>query len=256
MSDLKISDEKKILLKSIISIQDDNEIIKDDFKNINKKNENDFEFFIDFETSENINELNTTYPKMKYNNYIYLIGIGWIQNKKWNYKYFISDNLSLESEKKLVNEWISFIKNKILINNKKNIILYHWGHAEKNLINLYIEKHNILEKELHILNSLNWKDLCLITKKNKIRIKGSLNYGLKNIANSLYKNNLIETKWPDDNIDGMHALIEGYNANNLVSDTVKMEDNLKNIIPYNEVDCKVLYEIIELYRQYKTNFIK
>ena len=55
----------------------------------------------------------------------------------------------------------------------------------------------------------------------------------------------------------MHALIEGYNANNLVSDTVKMEDNLKNIIPYNnEVDCKVLYEIIELYRQYKTIFIK
>ena len=127
VSDLKISDEKKNIMKIDYINSNDNEIIKGDFNNINKKNENDFEFFIDFETSENINELNTTYPKMKYNNYIYLIGIGWIQNKKWNYKYFISDNLSLESEKKLVNEWILFIQNKILINNSKKILFYIIG---------------------------------------------------------------------------------------------------------------------------------
>jgi hypothetical protein len=68
----------------------------------------------------------------------------------------------------------------------------------------------------------------------------------------MYKNNMIKTCWHNNEsikcTNGQDALLLGinlYKENNIVR-----EDNniLKVIRDYNEVDCKVLFEIIEYLR--------
>ena len=64
----------------------------------------------------------------------------------------------------------------------------------------------------------------------------------------MYNNNLIKTSWDESNKcdNGLNAMIlanEIYEKN----DNVQLTDML-DIVNYNEVDCKVLYEIITYLR--------
>ena len=88
--------------------------------------------------------------------------------------------------------------------------------------------------------NINFYDLYKFFKDNEIVVKGSFNYGLKSIANALYKHNLIKTNWIGD-MDGLQASLYGW-LELTEGDTSKIEDT----IYYNEVDCKVLYEIYKL----------
>ena len=86
----------------------------------------------------------------------------------------------------------------------------------------------------------NWFDLCKFTKENNITFKDSLNYSLKNIIKSLHNNKLINLTWPNDDINGMEALIKGYNAHKMTRDGYIFDENLDEIVSYNEIDCKSL----------------
>ena len=84
-------------------------------------------------------------------------------------------------------------------------------------------------------------------------IKGCLNYGLKDVAKTFYKYGYIHTIWDEngDCVDGADAAIGAYKVD---KETRKKnlpfnQDPLaKDIIKYNEIDCKVLMEIIEYLR--------
>ena len=103
-------------------------------------------------------------------------------------------------------------------------------------------------------------DLHKIFISEPIFIKGVLNYSLKNIAKALYNYKIISSCWnlnsPCSN--GLSAMILAnkiYNQQKMLQiDTIskspavlyKMlfnEPIMKDIIYYNEIDCKVLYEI-------------
>ena len=81
-------------------------------------------------------------------------------------------------------------------------------------------------------------------------MKGALNYSLKTIAKALYNNKLINTIWNNDTCsNGLNAMIL---ANNLYNDNINnIKDNkvMKEIIRYNEIDCKVLYDIHNLIKK-------
>ena len=92
-----------------------------------------------------------------------------------------------------------------------------------------------------------------IFKENLILIKNCYNFSLKNIANEMYKNNFIKTIWDDNDIsNGLDAMYMGWEIyqNN---DNVKNSTVMKNIIKYNEIDCKVVYEIVNYLRNYLNN---
>ena len=156
---------------------------------------------------------------------------------------------------------------------KKKARFYHWGNAEVSLYNNFKDRHRLSKGRVDITNTsyqhkhikfnndqYDFYDLHKIFISEPIFIKGVLNYSLKNIAKALYNYKIISSCWnlnsPCSN--GLSAMILAnkiYNQQKMLQiDTIskspavlyKMlfnEPIMKDIIYYNEIDCKVLYEI-------------
>jgi hypothetical protein len=190
------------------------------------------EFYIDYETIINDN-----------NTYIFMIGVGYNDNG-WKFKNFSLSELSDNEFRIMINNFWIFIKETMNDKNKINSRFIHWTKAEPSQYYKCVDK--------FMLPNKNFIDLFEVFKKEPIVIKGAFGFSLKDIANAMYKNNMIKTCWPiNESIkcaNGQDALLLGinlYKENNIVR-----EDNniLKVIRDYNEVDCKVLFEIIEYLR--------
>uniref|UniRef100_A0A6C0ECR0 Uncharacterized protein n=1 Tax=viral metagenome TaxID=1070528 RepID=A0A6C0ECR0_9ZZZZ len=220
---------------------------------INPKS-NEMEFYLDFET------LNSNFGSIikdgiiSYDNnqYIFMIGVGFAIKNKWIFKTFIMNNKSNLEETNMFSKFNTYI-NKILKDNKKKVAkFYHWSSAEPIAYNNFKNRNiNFKINDSHYL----FYDLNKVFISEPIVIKGALNFSLKTIAKALYNNKLINSSWnlnsPCSN--GLSALILANklydDINNLEAHIGKNKENIfkqpimKDIIYYNEIDCKVMWEI-------------
>ena len=250
---------KKIgpILDKIIKInQSDKSIIKPSVIKNNEMNwqlETELDFFIDFETVNGcfIHEPTNIYDNRSESNIIFLIGVGYLENGLWKYKSFSMDKLLIENEKGILDEWMKFIdsyRNKSNKSNKSNkfngyVKFFHWGNAEATSINIANKRHQYRWSAW--LKNIVWIDLCKIFQNEPIVIKGSLKFKLKDIAKSMYHNGLIKTTWNLSEInDGLSAMVDAIDYYNHPENNKKMEQIKK----YNEIDCKVIWEIVEYLR--------
>ena len=237
---LGIKGKNSIIIDKIINFHKNSKKIINIDKNIpnikNWQDKNKLSFYVDFETfNGNFTEI------------IFMIGLGWEFNNNWYYKNYIINNISYEEEKYIFNEFINNIDNISRKYNEINPNIYHWSKAEPILFNKMNKRNN------NIFKNINWFDFLDIFKENLILIKNCYNFSLKNIANEMYKNNFIKTIWDDNDIsNGLDAMYMGWEIyqNN---DNVKNSTVMKNIIKYNEIDCKVVYEIVNYLRNYLNN---
>ena len=167
-----------------------------------------------------------------------MIGLGWEINNEWNYKNYTIKNLSDEEEKKNIQLFLTDIKNITEENNTIKPNIYHWSPAEKIIFNKMNKKYNYMFEEP------NWFDFMNVFKENLILIKNCYNFSLKNIAREMYNNNYISTTWDNNICDGLDAMFLAWKEYNNIDNN----DNMKNIIKYNEVDCKVIWEIVNYLR--------
>ena len=130
------------------------------------------------------------------------------------------------------------------IKNDEIIYIYHWGHAEMNYFNYIYKNYPFLKfPKIELINILDY------FRTEPIIINGIFNFGLKSIGSALYKHNLIQTTW-NKNDNGLETMInfkekcKNHNKNIPLKRYIEIQD----IIDYNHIDCKVLYEIIELLR--------
>jgi hypothetical protein len=121
---------------------------------------------------------------------------------------------------------------------KKESVFIHWTHAEPAFYSKTCEKLNLKEKI--------FLDLYKVFINEPIVIKSALNYSLKTIAKAMYDNGLIKTLWDSDSTcsNGLDVL---YLANQHYFYGVNDYD-FSDIIHYNEIDCKVLCEILQYLR--------
>ncbi len=201
---------------------------------------NTLEFYIDYET---LNYNDTTY--------IYMIGVGYYFDG-WKFKNFILKNLSQSHCIIMFNEFWNYINDTLKLTNKVYSQFIHWTKAEPSQYNKYVEK--------LMLPNKNFIDLFEVFKNEPVVVKGAMNFSLKEIANALYDLNLIDTSWNvsssnNSNLicqNGQDALYMGIKLYEELDNDEELSDNnliLKEISQYNEVDCKVLYEIITLLRE-------
>lgn len=223
-------------------------IIKNNESNWQTKKSN--EFFIDFEMINNCfyyNDKGVCKTQHTCNTFVFMIGIGYIKNNKWHYKSLYTKDNSQKEEKRIFNEFAKIIPN--------NSSLYYWGHTEKS-ITTRLNKNN-RHRYSTLLQQNNWVNLCDVFKREPITIKGAKKFGLKEISNAMYKNNMITTHWNDDINSGINAMFKAikyykYMNTNPPSNTDTHNTHLKhfnNIINYNEIDCKVLWDIITYLRK-------
>jgi hypothetical protein len=212
------------------------------------------EFYLDFETfnsnfgsiSNKAVDCSFSDNKISYDNnqYIFMIGIGYIKNKKWIFKTFIMNRKTALDEKKMFNQFNVYINKMLRLHKKDKARFYHWSNAEPIIYKNFKLRHPDLKYKD---NNYSFYDLNKIFTKEPVFIHGAFNFSLKNIGRALYNHKLINSNWDSDSMcsNGLSALIL---ANNLY-ETIDLKDNIldqpimKDIIFYNEIDCKVMYEI-------------
>ena len=214
------------------------------------------EFYVDYETVTDIVSDFTEMPYSEYENMIYLVGVGWesqhnnaVEKKGWNFRYFVVNRLNSAEERRILTEWKIFMDNLANVHYQTtDYKIFHYGHHERSSFDAALEKHHFN------WDITEWFDVHKeIILKEPVVVFGALTFGLKEISNALYKNELIKTKWPNDSVckDGLDALIL---AKECHDDAIKKKVSMKvlpimkDIIRYNEVDCKVLWEIITYLR--------
>jgi len=191
---------------------------------VNKLPKKELTFYVDFET---VCDLSVPDDANYNKSAIFIIGCGYEEEGNWEFKTFKINNFSKSEEKRIIVEWYDFMNSF-----KKKYNVYHWTHAEVTFLKKAIQRNNIRGIKIEFF------DLYKYFIKNKIVINGAFNYSLKSIAKALYNNGLIDSKWGNNDIDGLIASLYGWLE--LTENNTKYS---KDIIYYNEIDCKVLYKI-------------
>lgn len=200
------------------------------------------DFFIDFETiiPNIINNPSITTA------FIFMIGVGTINKKdQWGFKCFTADTLTLEGEKNMLVKFHDYIENynhDSITTVKKR--LWHWGNVEQSLYISCINRHpDILSKYVLLTD---WCDMLKLFKDECIITRGMLNFSLKSVVNAFHNNGYINTSYEGLDVNnGLDAMIRAFESYNLYSDII-----MKNIKKYNEIDCKVIWEILQFLRNH------
>jgi hypothetical protein len=199
--------------------------------------DNIMEFYIDYETiNNNIGQV----VEDNCGDYIFMIGIGWEENNKWVFKNFILSDLSKESELDMMTLFWDFVNMKKVELGYTDTMFIHWTQAEKTFYNKFLSKHTASFPQI------NFYDLYQLFLNNFITVNGALDFKLKNIAGAMHRNKLIKSHWNTTNpcANGLDAMLMAYNEYKGGRDTGIM----KNIAQYNEIDCKVMWEIFKVLR--------
>jgi hypothetical protein len=273
------SSKNKIINSMLKLLPSDKKYIldkKNNFMEWQKKSE--WEFFVDFETYNcdmNFDENNEWENIHTTNQKIYMCGISWFNNKnnKFNHKSFI---INYKNDNMLKNEFMIksnssvkyndciYCSNELdLIYKIKNFIssfkpkkmntkeffnktrLMHWSCAEPIIFNKKINEYNLNKSEY----DLNWYDLLKVFKypDHPIIIKECFGFGLKEIIKKLNDHNEINLTWSDLD-DG---LLSSFIAKDIYDNIniTNPNSNMFDIIEYNYIDCKALFELLQWMRK-------
>jgi hypothetical protein len=210
------------------------------------------EFYVDFEFISDIGYDMSKLPCAVKTDNVFLIGVGHIKNNKWIYTKFVADIISDSEEYRIFNEFMRYIAYE---GGEGTPILYNWGVAEKSKYMSRINKFKMMNYRLVEFNPI-WCNFIDVMKGEPITIKGALNYGLKSIGRAMHRNGMIETIWPENSIckNGLDAMVAAWNCSmDAKNRGLKMSQMpiMDEICKYNEIDCKMVYEIIKYMRTKK-----
>jgi hypothetical protein len=223
-----------------------------------KRSKENNNYFIDFETISNINKIDNS---NEIGNMIFMIGIGKIEKDKWEQKTFCSKRLNNENEKNIMIELLEYLKTEIQNNKIKKIRFYHYNFTEKSYFYKAIKRYNINLSSYFLEKNIEWIDLLKVIKDNTFIVKGALNFSLKSIISALHKHNLIDysynsiTNCITNSIisNGFDAMILAFHLDKKLdnTNTILIEtEEIKDIIKYNELDCKVLNSLLNVLQNY------
>ena len=95
--------------------------------------------------------------------------------------------------------------------------------------------------------------LNLVVRKEPVVVRGALGFGLKAIGKAMHAQGLIGTSWADGPTDGLGAMVGAWSAaaearrGGVALGQVEL---MRAIERYNEVDCRVMAEVIGYLRDH------
>lgn len=214
------------------------------------KTQKTIEFFVDFEMTCSVFTEFDNVSNSGGESLIFLIGVGFMDpnTKEWVFKSFLAENLTSFEEGKICREFNKYHKQIMKKYKCKKIPIYHWSHAEP------VAWSKAVNRIGKMRFKFNWVDLLKVFKNEPIGVKGCLNYSLKTIAKIFYENGYISTIWNTGGgcSDGADAAYGAYKIDlECKKNGARFSQNplTKEIVQYNEVDCKVLQEILYYIRE-------
>lgn len=214
------------------------------------------EFYVDFETVSDLADTFTQLPHRGGQTLIYMIGCGHIEDGEWQFTSFTVDALTEPEEAHIIDHWFDHmaeVRSRLAPNEPEapGPPIIHWSQAE---IAALDTAHNSARNRQPgpPWPQLHWFDfLGSVIRAEPVTIRGAMGFGLKDIARAMHTHGLIETMWRDGPTDGLGAMVGAWWAQNsattlghpLSEDALMLE-----IASYNEVDCKVMMEIVRYLR--------
>lgn len=210
------------------------------------------DFYVDFETLNScFLETNIDIQNSKVeHDMIFMIGVGYIQNGDWQFCKFVANSATFLEENRIISEFTSFVTSKAKELDTTNEFvprLFHWSQAEVTNLTHASIRHNAKWGEWN--KSVLWLDMYYVFTNEPVVVHGALNFRLKSVGKAMHKLGYVETVWGDDGpSDGLEAMISAiklYKQN--LSDpsfNVIASKIMADIAKYNEVDCKIIWEVV------------
>jgi len=217
--------------------------------NINGWKDKVDEVFVDFETLSDIFSGFKDLPKQKSSNMIFMIGVGWESEGKWQHCNFICNAPTLDEEYRIMDEFMIFMS-------KRGNPRANYWHAEKRFWTAAenrqfertgVDKDRISDDWL----AVEWCDMYHLFRSEPIVIRGCFKFGLKNIAKAMRKHGMIRASIGSSCNSGMMAMVKAWKCYQTSSQPAT-SDIMLDIATYNEFDCKVLWEILTYLRLHHT----
>jgi hypothetical protein len=212
------------------------------------------ELFVDFETVSNLADDFTRMPEEGGQPLIFMIGCGHLEDGEWGFAQFVTDRLDEASEERIIDAWLAHMAEVTeRLAPGTNPWILHWSPAEP--INYEADYRSA--KARHPEKGwpdLHWFDfLNRVVKAEPVVVRGALAFGLKAVAGSFRQHGLIETQWTDGPTDGLGAMVGAWACAAEAEATgcrLIDVDLMREIARYNEVDCRVMQEIVDYLREH------
>jgi hypothetical protein len=211
------------------------------------------EFYVDFETVSDLDDDFTRIPDKGGQALIFMVGCGHVEEGVWKFRCFTAQALTEDAEAAMLDDWFAHmheVKARRAAAGEDPLV-FHWSHAE---VSTLVSAYNSAVARHHGKDwpRVRWFDfLKEVARKEPVVVRGALGFGLKAIAKAMFQHGLIETSWGDGPTDGLGAMVGAWSAAEEASkaNVALIETSLMSEIEaYNEVDCKVMMEIIHYLR--------
>ncbi len=212
------------------------------------------EAFVDFEFLPDLGDDFAAFPRKGGQSVIFQIGCGTYRGEVWRFEQFTVGELTLAAEAAMIDGWLAHLT-KVAAEAACEIgdaRLVHWSPAETSNFERAYDNARTRHPDRD-WPVLAWFDLLHdVVQAEPLVVRGAFSFSLKPIARSLQALGHIQTHWGEGLADGAGAMAGAWNA--AVEATRKgvtlgETEVMREIARYNEVDCRVMAEILDYLRR-------
>jgi len=213
------------------------------------------EAFVDFEFVHDMDDDFSTFPQKGGQALIFQIGSGAYPDRRWAFRQFTVDDLGVEAEARMIDDWLAHLADVARDaerSSASDVRLVHWSLAEESNFERAYESARSRHPD-RTWPPLAWYDLLgRVFRAQPIVVKGAFSFGLKSIARAMRSHGLIETAWGEGLADGAGAMAGAWSAaadSRARGRSLTESPVMQEIARYNEVDCRVMAEILDYLRR-------
>jgi hypothetical protein len=211
------------------------------------------EFFVDFENVSDLDDDFTKLPARGGQPLIFMIGCAHVENGQLRFRCLTANALTPAAEAQVLDDWFAHmadVQERLGVVGEPNV--FHWSPAERTSLVTAYNSAQARHPEKR-WSEPRWFDfLNQVVKAEPVVVRGALGFGLKAIGKALHAHGLIQTEWSDGPTDGLGAMVGAWrSASEAKERGVSLRDVplMEEIERYNEVDCRVMYEVIDYLRR-------
>ena len=154
------------------------------------------EFFVDFETVNNLADDFSRMPEQNGQALVFMIGCGHMEAGQWQFACFIADALTASNEAATIEAWLRHMEavRLRLAPEVERPLVFHWSPAETSAFGGLKSARSRSPARAASWSDPNWFDfLNRVAKVEPAIVRGPMGFGLKTVARSLKDHGLIET---------------------------------------------------------------
>ena len=189
--------------------------------------------YLDFETMGDIFTDFADLPRQNYCSVIFQAGLGRVSSGGWTYRSYLSSDGSKLEERRILIELSRRVRRRRV---------FYW-HAEKVILARALRDHPDLAR---LFDTSAWVDLRRVLVVGKVAIRGCFSYSLKDVGRALKGLGRISTHMCNVCESGTSAMLGAHQAYRSTPEV--KEQHLREIESYNEVDCRLLHDILTYFR--------